>query len=174
MFFDRNSGASRGGGWDRERGGYGGHGGRGGYGSFDGSYHKPGSGYTNANEGYRLLVQEPGTHLLFIGSYSCVRHRGTERLQLQKEGKLTFLCLQDIDWITGDYLPQIEEAAQEVLQLYPDIKKLILFGGCQLELLSVDMKAVSKDLTSLLDIPVVFHKGCHLVGYGRDLEEDDT
>ena len=168
MFFDRNSGYDRNGGWGRERGGYGGHGGRGGgYGSHD----KPGSGYTNSNEGYRLLVQEPGTHLLFIGSYSCVRHRGAERLQLQKEGKLSFLCLQDIDWITGDYLPQIEEAAQEVLQLYPGIKKLILFGGCQLELLSVDMKAVSKDLTCLLGIPVVFHKGCHLVGYGMEQED---
>lgn len=158
MFFDRNSGYDRNDGWGRERGGYGGHRGRG----------KPGGG---SNEGYRQLVQEPGSHLLFIGSYSCVRHRGTERLQLQKEGKLTFLCLQDIDWITGDYLPQIEEATQEVLQLYPDIKKLILFGGCQLELLSVDMKAVSKDLAAQLGIPVVFHKGCHLVGYGMEQED---
>ena len=165
MFFDRNSGYSRDKGRGHERGGYSGRGG------YAGDYGKPGGGYTNSKEGYRLLVQEPGTHLLFIGSYSCVRHRGTERLQLQKEGKLTFLCLQDIDWITGDYLPQIEEAAQEVLRLYPNIRKLILFGGCQLELLSVDMKAVSRDITGLLGIPVVFHKGCHLVGYGMEQED---
>lgn len=151
MFFDRTYDGKP----DGRRGGHGGHGG----------------GYSGANEGYRQLAQETGTHLLFIGSYSCVRHKGTERLQLQKEGKLTFLCLQDIDWITGDYLPQIEEAAQEVLQIYPAIRKLILFGGCQLELLSVDMRAVSKDLTSLLGIPVVFHKGCHLVGYGMEQED---
>lgn len=151
MFYDHYSGSDR---------GRGDHGGRGGYGS-----------HGNRSEGYRALVQDPGTHLLFIGSYSCVRHRGTERLQLQKEGKLSFLCLQEIDWITGDYLPQIEEAAQEVLQLYP-VKKLILFGGCQLELLSVDMTAVSKDLTNQLGIPVVFHKGCHLVGYGMEQEDN--
>lgn len=157
MFYERSSGYDRGGGWGRDRGGHG----------------KPGGGHANANEGYRQLVQEPGAHLLFIGSYSCVRHRGTERLQLQKEGKLTFLCLQEIDWITGDYLPQIEEAAREILQLYPDIKKLILFGGCQLELLSVDMKAVSKDLTDQLGVPVVFHKGCHLVGYGMEQEDEE-
>lgn len=157
MYFDRTYGEKP----DGRRGGYGGHGGRGG-------------GHGAANGGYRQLAQEPGTHLLFIGSYSCVRHRGTERLQLQKEGKLTFLCLQDIDWITGDYLPQIEEAAQEVTQLYPDIKKLILFGGCQLELLSVDINAVSKDLSARLGLPVVFHKGCHLVGYGNDLKEGDA
>lgn len=158
MFFERNSGYDRSSDRGHEHGGRGGHG-------------KPGGGRPHSGEGYQQLVQEPGSHLLFIGSYSCVRHRGTERLQLQKEGKLTFLCLQDIDWITGDYLPQIEEAAQEVLQLYPDIKKLILFGGCQLELLSVDMNAVSKDLIGQLGIPVVFHKGCHLVGYGMELED---
>lgn len=156
MFYDRNSGYNRREDRGREWGG------RGGYG-------KPGGGH--GGDGYRQLVQEPGSHLLFIGSYSCVRHRGTERLQLQKEGKLSFLCLQDIDWITGDYLPQIEEAAREILQLYPDTKKLILFGGCQLELLSVDMKAISKDVSDQLGIPVVFHKGCHLVGYGMEQED---
>ena len=117
--------------------------------------------------GYRSLVQENGSHLLFIGSYSCTRHTGTERLELQKEGKLTFLCLQEIDWITGDYLPQIEEAARTVAQLH-GIKKLILFGGCQLELLNVDFAMITKELTKELGIPVEFHKGCHLVGYGEE------
>lgn len=117
--------------------------------------------------GYRALVQEPGSHLLFIGSYSCTRHKGTERLELQKEGKLSFLCLQEIDWITGDYLSQIEEAAEEVARIYP-VKKLILFGGCQLELLSVDFGLLTQQLTDKLGIPVEFHKGCHLVGYGQE------
>ena len=154
MFYDRYSGGD----WGRDRG-RGGYGGRGGHG-----------GHSASSEGYSSLVREPGSHLLFIGSYSCVRHRATERLQLQKEGKLSFLCLQEIDWITGDYLPQIEEAAQEILKLYP-VKKLILFGGCQLELLSVDFNLITKDLTQQLGIPVVFHKGCHLVGYGMGEEE---
>lgn len=117
--------------------------------------------------GYRQLVQEPGSHLLFIGSYSCTRHKGTERLELQKEGKLTFLCLQEIDWITGDYLTQIEDAARTVAQRYK-INKLIMFGGCQLELLNVDFSMITKDLTNELGIPVEFHKGCHLVGYGEE------
>lgn len=117
--------------------------------------------------GYRAFVQEPGSHLLFIGSYSCTRHKGTERLELQKEGKLSFLCLQEIDWITGDYLSQIEEAAEEVARIYP-VKKLILFGGCQLELLSVDFGLLTQQLTDKLGIPVEFHQGCHLVGYGQE------
>lgn len=140
--------------------------GRGGYGDSRGGYGKGG----HSDDGYRALVQEEGTHLLFIGSYSCVRHRATERLQLQKEGKLSFLCLQEIDWITGDYLPQIEQAAAEVVNLYP-IKKLILFGGCQLELLSLDFNMITRDLSAQLGIPVVFHKGCHLVGYGMEQED---
>lgn len=155
MFFDRNTtnkyGREDHGGKFGGHSGYGaGRGGRGGHGG-----------------GYRSLVQDKGTHLLFIGSYSCVRHQGTERLQLQQEGKLSFLCLQEIDWITGDYLTQIEDAAREVQTLYP-IKKLILFGGCQLELLSVDMDSVCKDISVQLSIPVEFHKGCHLVGYGQE------
>lgn len=121
-------------------------------------------------EGYRVLVQEPGTHLLFIGSYSCTRHKGTEKRQLQQEGKLSFLCLQDIDWITGDYLAQIEDAAEEVTRLHT-IKKLILFGGCQLEMLSVDFQMLTSQLTERLGIPVEFHRGCHLVGYGSDMQQ---
>ena len=171
MFFDRysdnnrNSNMTQG----RYRGWGGGYNNR-----SNGKYGKPGGGHHGrggTKDGYSSLVQEDGSHLLFIGSYSCVRHRGTERLQLQKEGKLSFLCLQDIDWITGDYLSQIEEAAHEVTQLYPNIKKLILFGGCQLELISVDFNLITKDLTQKLGIPVEFHKGCHLVGYGMEQEE---
>lgn len=116
--------------------------------------------------GYRTLLQEPGDYLLFIGSYSCTRHKGTERVELQQEGRLSFLCLQDIDWITGDYVEQIEEAARTVVRLFP-VKRLILFGGCQLELLNVDFALLTKQLTEALAIPVCFHKGCHLVGYGE-------
>ena len=120
--------------------------------------------------GYRPLAEESGSHLLFIGSYSCTRHKGTERLELQREGKLTFLCLQEIDWITGDYLQQIEDAAREVASRYA-VRKLILFGGCQLELLSVDFAMITKALNQELGIPVEFHKGCHLVGYGENKGE---
>lgn len=123
-------------------------------------------------EGYRVLVEEPGSHLLFIGSYSCTRHKGTERLALQREGKLSFLCLQEIDWITGDYFSQIEEAAEEVAGLYP-VKKLILFGGCQLELLNVDVETITSELTARLGIPVMFHRGCHLIGYGEEEEAEE-
>lgn len=129
-----------------------------------------GRGHGGRAGGYRILVQEPGSHLLFIGSYACTRHKGTERLELQREGKLSFLCLQEIDWITGDYLTQIEQAAEEIAECYA-VKKLILFGGCQLELLNVDFGMITKELTDKLRIPVEFHKGCHLVGYGEERGE---
>ena len=119
-------------------------------------------------DGYRPLVQEPGSYLLFIGSYSCTRHKGTERMELQQEGKLSFLCLQEIDWITGGYDAQICQAARQLVRLF-DIRKLILFGGCQLELLNVDMAGICERLTSELNIQVKFHRGCHLVGYGQEL-----
>lgn len=159
MFFDRRSGGDGGRDRNRDRGHDHDH-------DHDQGQSRGGGrgGPAVAEEGYRPLVEEPGSHLLFIGSYSCVRHKGTERLQLQKEGKISFLCLQEIDWITGDYLGQIEEAAQEVAQRH-SVQKLILFGGCQLELLSVDFNLLTQQLTDQLGIPVIFHKGCHLVGY---------
>lgn len=129
-----------------------------------------GHGGHSRGDGYSVLVQEPGTHLLFIGSYSCTRHKGTEKLQLQRSGKLTFLCLQDIDWITGTYLQQIEEAAEEVVARYQP-KKLILFAGCQIVLLSTDVKMLTDTLSARLGIPVTFHQGCHLTGYGDALTE---
>lgn len=132
--------------------------------------HERRRGHHGGGDGYRPLVQEDGSHLLFIGSYSCARHKGTERLQLQREGKLTFLCLQELNWITGDYNEEIEEAAVTVARLH-NVKKLILFGGCQLELLNVDFPTITKHLTEELGIPVEFHKGCHLIGYGEEIQQ---
>lgn len=120
--------------------------------------------------GYRALVKTPGTHLLFIGSRSCTRHKGTVKLELQREGKLTFLVLEEVDWITGGYLEQIEEAAREINEeLHP--QHLVLFGGCQIELLSTDYEALVQKLTQELGTEVRFHKGCHLTGYDPDATE---
>lgn len=121
-------------------------------------------------KGYRVLAEKPGTHLLFIGSRSCTRHKGTVKLELQQEGKLTFLSLDEIDWITGGYLQQIEDAAREIAEeIHP--QHLVLFGGCQIELLSTDYEALTQNLSQELGIEVRFHKGCHLVGYDPDADE---
>lgn len=47
--------------------------------------------------GYLVLAEPEGTQLLFVGSRSCSRHKGTEKQQLQREGKLSFLCLDEVD-----------------------------------------------------------------------------
>lgn len=121
-------------------------------------------------KGYRALVEKPGTHLLFIGSRSCTRHKGTVKLELQREGKLTFLSLEEVDWITGGYLEHIEEAVREIAgEVHP--QRLVLFGGCQIELLSTDYDTLTKNLSRELGIEARFHKGCHLVGYDPDAEE---
>ena len=120
--------------------------------------------------GYRALVKTPGTHLLFIGSRSCTRHKGTVKLELQREGKLTFLVLEEVDWITGGYLEQIEEAAREINEEW-QLQHLVLFGGCQIELLSTDYEALVQKLTQELGTEVRFHKGCHLTGYDPDATE---
>ena len=121
-------------------------------------------------KGYRVLAEKPGTHLLFIGSRSCSRHKGTVKLELQREEKLTFLVLEEVDWITGGYLEQIAEAAREIAaEKQP--QHLVLFGGCQIELLSTDYETLTQNLSRELGIEVRFHKGCHLTGYDPDATE---
>lgn len=121
-------------------------------------------------KGYRLLVEDPGTHLLFIGSRSCTRHKGTMKMELQQEEKLSFLIMEEVDWITGAYLQKIEDAVRLLVkELHPG--KLILFGGCQIEVLSMDYKMLTKELSEELQTTVCFHKGCHFVGYDPNATE---
>lgn len=124
-------------------------------------------------EGYLSLAEPEGTQLLFIGSRSCSRHKGTEKLQLQREGKLSFLCLDEIDWISGGYLDMITQAAEEIIRERKP-QHLILFGGCQVELLSTDYPAIVADLAERHGIDVRFHRGCHLIGYGKELKEREA
>ena len=141
-----------------------------GYGHHEESGEHKGRGGRPERKGYRALVEKPGTHLLFIGSNSCTRHKGTVKLELQREGKLTFLILDEVDWITGGYLNHIAEAVREIAEeIHP--QHLVLFGGCQIELLSTDYETMTQNLSKELGIEVRFHKGCHLVGYDPDATE---
>jgi|MucameStandDraft_1065616.scaffolds.fasta_scaffold39398_2 Nitrogenase molybdenum-iron protein, alpha and beta chains len=120
--------------------------------------------------GYSVLAKPEGTQLLFIGSRSCSRHKGVEKQQLQKEGKLSFLCLDEIDWISGGYLDLITQAAKEIIEERKP-EHLVLLGGCQVELLSTDYQALTQSLSEKYGMDVHFHKGCHLIGYDRNAEE---
>lgn len=50
-------------------------------------------------------------------------------------------------------------AAETVRQF--SVKKLILFGGCQLELKALDTKLLTETLRMQLGILVKFHRECH-------------
>lgn len=92
------------------------------------------------------------------------------KMELQQEGKLSFLILEEVDWITGAYLQKIEDAVRLLVkELHP--VKLILFGGCQIEVLSMDYEMVTKELSEELQTTVCFHKGCHFVGYDASATE---
>ena len=47
----------------------------------------------------------PGEQILYIGSYACTRHRANELAELQQKEQLAYLCLDEVDFITGDYIP---------------------------------------------------------------------
>lgn len=136
----------------------------------DGGRHQREHGGRRQGGGYSVLAKPEGTQLLFIGSRSCSRHKGVEKMELQREGKLSFLCLEEIDWISGGYLDLITQAAEEIIEERKP-KHLVLFGGCQVELLSTDYQALTRSLSEKYGMDVRFHKGCHLVGYDRNAVE---
>lgn len=112
---------------------------------------------------YSAMAKTPGIHLLFIGALACTRHRSFEMLELQKQGRLSFLCLDEVDFITGGYLTKIEQAILEIAEEKKPTG-FLLTPGCQSALLSTDYKLLVEDLQKQLGIPICVHEACHLCG----------
>ena len=103
-------------------------------------------------------------HIIYVGALSCMRHRGQEFTQLQREGRLSYLILNEIDYISGDYLEKIKDAAREIAaEEHPSALNLAV--GCQGALLSTDYRMLIGELEKELSIPVRIDENCHLLGY---------
>lgn len=112
---------------------------------------------------YTAMAKTPGIHLLFIGALACTRHRSFEMIELQKQGRLSFLCLDEVDFITGGYLSKIEQAILEIAEEKKPTG-FLLTPGCQSALLSTDYQLLTQDLEKRLGIPIRVHEACHLCG----------
>lgn len=109
----------------------------------------------------RMVEIKAGEQVLYIGSYACTRHRADELADLQRMERLAYLCLAEVDFITGDYLGKIREAAVEVAK-ERRAEGLLLQAGCQCFLLSTDFDQLAGELEKELKIPVRVHEGCRL------------
>lgn len=117
-----------------------------------------------AFSGFALV---PETQILFIGAMACTRHRAQELSDLQKQGRLSFLCLDEVDFITGRYLSKIEEAITELVEArHPG--GIYLTAGCQAALLSTDWQLLIDKMEAQTGVPIRAHTGCHLCGVQHD------
>lgn len=108
--------------------------------------------------------EDKNAFTIYMGALSCMRHRGEEFYELQQQGKLAYLILNEIDYITGDYLEKLKDAARLVKQKH-EPKVINIAAGCQGTLLSTDYDMLKAELEEELGIPVLVDKNCHLLGF---------
>lgn len=114
-------------------------------------------------ETYRL-PDESGVFEIYMGSLSCMRHRGQEFYELQQQGRLAFLIMDEVDFVTGAYIDTIKKASHEIF-LKRKPRALRISAGCQGTLLSTDYDMLADELTQELGIEVIVDKNCHLTGF---------
>lgn len=101
---------------------------------------------------------------IYMGALSCMRHRGEEFYQLQQQGRLAYLILNEIDYITGDYISKLENAVRQIKQKH-EPQVINIAAGCQGTLLSTDYDMLKSELEAELGIKILIDKNCHLLGF---------
>jgi hypothetical protein len=119
---------------------------------------------------YSGLTQVPGVHIIYAGALNCVRHRFEELAEIQAKGLLSFLCLTEIDYITGAYIKKTGQAITEIVRKNQP-NGIILATGCQSAVLSTDYGPLFQEMEVRLGINIRVHEGCHL--RGCDVDEND-
>lgn len=114
-------------------------------------------------EVFTKLTQVPGIQVMQFSALACVRHRSSELVSMQRQGRLSFLLLEEVDVVTGDYLNKIEQAVEEIVQ-ERQATGVVLLTGCQTALLSTDYRLLEQELSQQTGVPVRVHDGCRLCG----------
>ncbi len=112
---------------------------------------------------FTKLMQVPGLQVIQFSALACTRHKSTELVSMQRRGRLSFLLLSEVGVVTGDYLNQIAQAAQEIAR-ERQATGIALLTGCQTALLSTDYRLLEQELSEQTGVPVRVHDGCRLCG----------
>lgn len=115
----------------------------------------------------------PDIQIIFVGAAACTRHRANEMGQMMKSGRMSVMCLDEVDFITGGYIDKMKDA---VRGLYKErnAKGFIILPNCQSALLSTDYGIITKELSEELGVPVKVREGCHICGFEAESESDDS
>lgn len=119
---------------------------------------------------YHQFGDIPGLQMIFVGALSCTRHK-IHGQELQQEGKFSYLCPTETDFITGSYLKKIKEAAA-IVAAEKHASALIFVTGCQCTVLSTDFDLLKDELEEALSIPVCFFEAAHLCDQDPEHEEE--
>lgn len=118
-------------------------------------------------EVFSKLMRIPGVQLIYVSALACTRHRSIDFVQMQRQGRLSFLMFNEVDMITGDYITKTKEAAAEITaERSPS--GIILLTGCQSALLSTDYKLLTEEMEQEIGVPVRVHDGCRLCGFDEE------
>jgi len=127
---------------------------------------RDGGGRGRGGKGYDLGA-DPDAHVLYVGALNCARHHFGELAGLQREGRLSFLLFDEIDYVLGTYLDKIEQAAEEIAHR-KNPKSITIHSCCQCYVLGTDFESIRQSLEAKLGIGISIHDGCHLKGYDTD------
>lgn len=115
----------------------------------------------------------PDIQIIFVGAAACTRHRANEMGQMMKSSRMSVMCLDEVDFITGGYIDKIKDAVRGIYE-QRNAKGVIILPNCQSALLSTDYGIITKELSEELGIPVKVREGCHICGFEAESDSDDS
>ena len=118
-------------------------------------------------EVFTKLGRIPDAQMIYVSALACTRHRNVDFINLQRQGRLSFLMFDGIDMVTGDYIDKTKQAAAEIAA-ERNPSGIVLLTGCQSALLSTDYKLLSDEIEQEIGVPVRVHDGCRLCGFDEE------
>lgn len=118
-------------------------------------------------EVFTKLGRIPGVQMIYVSALACTRHRNVDFINLQRQGRLSFLMFDEVDMVTGDYIDKTKQAAAEIAA-ERNPTGIVLLTGCQSALLSTDYKLLTEEIEAEIGVPVRVHDGCRLCGFDEE------
>lgn len=103
----------------------------------------------------RVARQVSGLHTLFVGPAACARHGFYANAHLHAD-YISYLTTSLLDVSSGRLASLVVEAAREVVAVRsPRIEALMLYSGCEDELVCTDFASIARAVEDACGVPVV-------------------
>lgn len=103
----------------------------------------------------RTALLLPGVHLLFVCPAACGRHGALAAIEQGIKPRVSYLCIDEVDIVTGNYEELVAEAASAIVERAANsLRALFIFVSCLDDLLATDYQATLDSLSKKHGIPV--------------------